>query len=101
MIVSLQNVPKNLPNVRNIEKRKLRISTKPFYKLFSVVHNYIQLMCLSLKRYMMIVSLQNVPKNSKHCEKGKPENVNIYWSMLQTFQCGSQLISMNVSNHEI
>ena len=42
MIVSLENVPKNLENLREMENLKMRISTKPFYKLFSVVHNYFQ-----------------------------------------------------------
>ena len=29
----------------------------------------------------------------------KTENANIYETILQTFQCGSQQLSMNVSNH--
>ena len=42
MIVSLENVPKNLENLREMENLKMRISTNPFYKLFSVVHSYFQ-----------------------------------------------------------
>ena len=40
MIVSLQNVSEKLEKIREKENLKMRISTKPFYKLFSVVHNY-------------------------------------------------------------
>ena len=42
MIVSLENVPKNLEIWREKENLKMQISTKPFYKLFSVVHNNFQ-----------------------------------------------------------
>ena len=37
---------KKLTKCAKYEKLKMRISTKPFYKLFSVVHNYIQWMFL-------------------------------------------------------
>ena len=37
-----QNAHKNLENLRKNESMKMRISTKPLYKLFSVVHNYFQ-----------------------------------------------------------
>ena len=48
----------------------------------------------------MIVSLQNVLKNLENVRKiKKTENANIYETILQTFQCGSQQLSMNVSNH--
>ena len=40
MIVSAQNVTTNLEQLREKENLKMRISTKPLYKLFSVVHNY-------------------------------------------------------------
>ena len=40
MIVSLQNVSENLEKLREKENLKMRISTKPFYKLFSGVQNY-------------------------------------------------------------
>ena len=46
MIVSLQNVSENLEKLREKENLKMRISTNPFYKLFSVVHNYILSMFL-------------------------------------------------------
>ena len=44
MIVSLQNVLKNLENLREKENLKMRIYTNPFYKLFCVVHSYFQWM---------------------------------------------------------
>ena len=50
MIVSLQNVPENLEKLRKKENLKMQISTKPFYKLFSVVHNYFLWMCLIIER---------------------------------------------------
>ena len=50
MIVSIQNVPKSLENVRKTWNLKMRISTKPFYKLFSVVHVNFQWMCLIIER---------------------------------------------------
>ena len=40
MIVSLQNVTKNLEKLREKANLEMRISTNPFYKLFSVVHNH-------------------------------------------------------------
>ena len=40
MILSAQNVPENLEKLWKKENLKMRISTKPLYKLFSVVHNY-------------------------------------------------------------
>ena len=50
MIVSLENVPKNLENLREKVNLKMRISTNPFYKLFSVVHSYFQWMFLVIDR---------------------------------------------------
>ena len=50
MIVSLQNVSENLEKLREKENLKMPISTKPFYKLFSTVHNYFQWMCLISER---------------------------------------------------
>ena len=47
MIVSLQNVLKNLENLREKENLKMRIYgiyTNPFYRLFCVVHSYFQWM---------------------------------------------------------
>ena len=40
MIVSPKMHSKSLENLQKNESVKMRISTKPFYKLFSVVHNY-------------------------------------------------------------
>ena len=53
---------------------------KPFYKLFSVVHNYFMWMCVkSLRGYMMIVSPPKCPqKLIKFAKIWKTENVNIY-----------------------
>ena len=50
MIVSLQNVPENLEKLREKENLEMGISTKPFYKLFSVVHNNFLWMCLIIER---------------------------------------------------
>ena len=50
MIVSLQNVSENLEKLREKENLKMRISTKPFYKLFSVVQNYFLSMFLFIER---------------------------------------------------
>ena len=50
MIVSLQNVSENLEKLREKENLKMRISTKPFYKLFSVVQNYFLSMFLIIER---------------------------------------------------
>ena len=44
MIVCLENVPKNLENLREKKNLKMRIYTNPFYKLFCVVHSYFQCM---------------------------------------------------------
>ena len=82
------------------EKLKMRISTKPFYKLFSVVHNNFQWMCLISERiYDDRIPLKCSQKLRKFAKNLKPENANIYQVILQTFQCGSQLLSMNVFNH--
>ena len=50
MIVSLQNVSDNLEKLREKENLKMSISTKPFYKLFSTVHNYFLWMFLIIER---------------------------------------------------
>ena len=82
------------------EKLKTRISTKPFYKLFSVVHNNFQWMCLISERiYDDRIPRKCSQKLRKFAKNLKPENANIYQVILQTFQCGSQLLSMNVFNH--
>ena len=100
MIVSLENVPKNLENLRKTWNLKMRISTKSFYKLSSLVYNYFLWMFLIIERNLLTVSLPNVLKNlEKLPKKGKPENANIYWTILQTFQSGSQLLFINASIH--
>ena len=63
--------PKKLRKCAKNEKLKMRISTKPFYKLFSVVHSYFQWMFLVIDRNMMIVSLQNVIQKLRKCAKNE------------------------------
>ena len=100
MIVSLQNVSENLEKLREKENLKMPISTKPFYKLFSTVHNYFLWMCLIIERiYDDRIPPKCSQKLRKFAKNLKPENANIYQVILQTFQCGSQLLSMNVFNH--
>ena len=79
MIVSLQNVPKNIENLREKENLKMRISTKPFYKIFSVVHNYFLWMFLIIERiYDDRISSKCPLKLRKFAKIWKTENVNIY-----------------------
>ena len=78
MIVSLQNVPKNLENLRKKENLKTRISTKPCYKLFSVVHNYFLWMCLIIERIYDDRIAPNVPKNLENLRK--MENLKMWIS---------------------
>ena len=70
---------------------KMRISTKPLYKLFSVVHNYFLCIFHIERIYDDPIAQNNLEKLRKN---GKHANVNIYQVMLQTFQSGSQLLSM-------
>ena len=78
-IVSLHNVPENLEKLRKKENLKMRISTKPFYKLFSVVHNYFLWMFQIIERvYNDRISPKCFRKLRKIAKKGKPENANIY-----------------------
>ena len=42
--------PNNLENLRKNESMKMGISTKPLYKLFSVVHNYFLWMLQIIER---------------------------------------------------
>ena len=74
MIVSLQNVPENLEKLREKENLEMRISTKPFYKLFSVVHNYFLWMCLIIERIYDDRISKCPQKLRKIARKGKPEN---------------------------
>ena len=70
MIVSLENVPKNLENLRKTWNLKMRISTKSFYKLFSVVHNYFLWMFLIIERkYVDRIPPKCPKKLRKNCEK--------------------------------
>ena len=79
MIVSLQNVPKDLEKLRKQEKRQMRISTKPWYKLFSVILNYFLWMCLSIERmYDERVPPKCPQKFRKIAKTGKTQNANIY-----------------------
>ena len=100
MIVSLQNVSENLEKLREKENLKMPISTKPFYKLFSTVHNYFLWMFLIIERiYDDRIPRKCSQKLRKFAKNLKPENANIYWTILQTFQCCSQLLFINVSIH--
>ena len=73
------NVPKNLENLREKENLKMRISTKPFYKLFSVVHNYFLWMFLIIERiYHDRISPKCPRKHRKIARKVIPGNANIY-----------------------
>ena len=57
----------------------MRISTKPFYKLFSVVHNYFLWMFQIIERiYDDRIPPKCPQKLRKFAKIGKPENVNIY-----------------------
>ena len=49
-----------------------------------------------MRGYVMIVSLQNVPR--KFAKNLKPPKCEYPPSHLQTFQCGSKLLSMYISN---
>ena len=69
MIVSLQNVPENLEKLREKEYLEMRISTKPFYKRFSVVHNYFLWMCLIIERIYDDRIAPNIPKNLEYLRK--------------------------------
>ena len=79
VIVSLQNVSENLEKLREKENLKMRISTKPFYKLFIVVHNYFLWMFLIIERiYDDRIPPKCPQKLIKFADDVKPENVNIY-----------------------
>ena len=89
MIVSLENVPKNLENLRKTWNLKMLISTKSFYKLFSVVHNYFLWMFLIIERKYVDRIPPKCPKKlrkiAKKRKKGKPENANIYQVIFTNF----------------
>ena len=76
---ALQNVPENIEKLREKEYLEMRISTKPFYKLFSVVHNYFLWMFLIIERiYDDRISSKCPRKLRKFPKIWKTENVNIY-----------------------
>ena len=73
------NVPENLEKLWKKENLKMRIYTKPFYKLFGVVHNYFLWMFHIIERiYDYRISPKCPKKLGKIVKKGKPENANIY-----------------------
>ena len=66
----LENVPKNLENLRKTWNLKMRISTQSFYKLFCVVHNYLLWMFLIIERkYVDRIPPKCPKKLRKMCEK--------------------------------
>ena len=69
MIVCLQNVPKILENLRKTWNLKMRISTKSFYKLFSVGHNYFLWMFLIIERKYVDRIPPKCPKKPRKFEK--------------------------------
>ena len=73
VIVSLQNVSENLEKLREKENLKMRISTKPFYKLFSVVHNYFLWMFLIIERIYDDRIPPKCPQNL--------ENLQMMWNL--------------------
>ena len=77
MIVSLPKCPQKLRKCAKNENLKMPISTKPFYKLFSVVHNYFLSMFLFIER---IYDDRIPPKCSQKLRKFA-ENANIYQVM--------------------
>ena len=77
MIVSLENVPKNLENLREKENLKMRISTNPFYKLLSVVHSYFQWMFLVIDRIYDDGIPPKCPQKRRKCAKNKKLKMRI------------------------
>ena len=62
-----------------MENLKMWISTKPCYKVLSVVHNYFLWMYIIIERiYDDRISPKCPWKLRKIAKKGKPENANIY-----------------------
>ena len=62
---------------KNKKKLKMWISTKPFYKLFSVVRNNFQWMYLISERIIWWSYSPKYPRKlRKFADNGKPENVN-------------------------
>ena len=77
MIVSAQNVPKNLENLRKKENPKMRISTNPFYKIFSVVHRYFQWMFLAIDRIYDDRIPPKCPQKRRKCAKNEKLKMRI------------------------
>ena len=92
--------PENLEKLREKENLEMRISTKPFYKLVSVVHNYFLWMYLIIER---IYDDRISPKCAQKLRKlAKMENLKMWISTKPCYKLlsdGSQLLSMNVCNH--
>ena len=70
--------PNNLGHLRKNESMKMRISTKPLYKLFSVVHNYFLWMCLIIERIYDDRIAQNAPKNLENLRENESMKMRIY-----------------------
>ena len=62
MIASLQNVTQKLIKFAKNESMKMQISTKPLLQTFQCGSQLLSMNFKSLRGYMMILSLQNVPK---------------------------------------
>ena len=93
--------PKLRNFANNLKPENANIYQVIFTNFFSVVHNYFLLwMFLIIERkYVDLIPAKCPQKLRKCAKKRKPENGNIYWTILQTFQCGSQLLFINVSIH--
>ena len=71
--------PNKLAHLRKNESMKMGISTKPLYKLFSVVHNYFLWMLRIIERiYDDRIPPKCTQKLIKFAKKWKHENANIY-----------------------
>ena len=91
--------PQKLRKCAKNEKLKMRISTKPFYKLFSVVHSYFQWMFLVIDRIYDDRIPAKCPQKLRKCAKNEKLKMPISTKpFYETFQCGPQKLSMNVSN---
>ena len=78
--------PQKLRKCAKNEKLKMRISTKPFYKLFSVVHSYFEWMFLVIDRiYDDRIPAKCPQKLRKFAKNLKPENANIYQVIYKLF----------------
>ena len=80
MIVSLENVPKNLENVQEkMENWKCEYPLNHSTNFSAVVHSNFQWMCLVIDRiYDDRIPRKCSQKLRKFAGNGKPENANIY-----------------------